>query len=82
VGDSPGHKGDRGQTERRFDLVELDSFPYETPAEMQHFVNRLKGIEDHLRLMKAKPGMLTAGLCFLCGFSRSAAAGRCAAGSM
>ncbi|MFG2513532.1 AAA family ATPase [Streptomyces sp. NPDC048584] len=49
------------QTERRFDLVELDRFPYDTPAEMRHFVDHLKGIEDHLRLMKAKPGMLTSG---------------------
>ncbi|WP_432068898.1 ATP-binding protein [Streptomyces sp. C10-9-1] len=48
------------QTERRFELVELDRFRYDTPAEMQAFLNHLRGIEVHLRLAKAKKGMLTA----------------------
>ncbi|MFF4249041.1 AAA family ATPase [Streptomyces sp. NPDC001822] len=49
------------QTERRFELVELDRFRYTTPAEMQDFTNHLQGIEDHLRLLNAHKGMLTSG---------------------
>ncbi|MFF3543291.1 AAA family ATPase [Streptomyces platensis] len=45
------------QTERRFELVELDRFRYDTPADMQVFLNHLRGIEVHLRLAKAKKGM-------------------------
>ncbi|MEU1596880.1 TniB family NTP-binding protein [Streptomyces sp. NPDC005708] len=49
------------QIERRFELVEIDRFHYDTPQEMQAFVAHLRGIEDHLRLLKAKEGMLTTG---------------------
>jgi hypothetical protein len=49
------------QTERRFELVELDRFRYDTPAQMAAFADHLKGIEQHLRLLNAKPGMLTTG---------------------
>lgn len=49
------------QIERRFELVEIDRFRYDTPKEMQAFVTHLQGIEDHLRLLKAKKGMLTSG---------------------
>lgn len=49
------------QTEHRFQLVELDCFRYTTSEEIQAFVRHLLGIEGHLRLLKAKPGMLTSG---------------------
>ncbi|MER6774389.1 ATP-binding protein [Streptomyces bacillaris] len=49
------------QTERRFELVELDRFRTATPAGIQAFVNHLQGIEGHLRLLNARPGMLTEG---------------------
>ncbi|MEU4119077.1 AAA family ATPase [Kitasatospora sp. NPDC028055] len=49
------------QTERRFEMVELDRFHYSTAAQIEAFTDHLRGIEVHLRLMKAKPGMLTAG---------------------
>jgi len=49
------------QTERRFDLVELDRFRYDTPAGIAAWAAHLAGLEDHLRLLEATPGMLTAG---------------------
>jgi hypothetical protein len=49
------------QTERRFEMVELGTFGYSTDQEMQDFLDHLQGIEDHLRLLKAFPGMLTEG---------------------
>ncbi|WP_411138438.1 AAA family ATPase [Streptomyces sp. C10] len=49
------------QTKRRFELVELDRFRTTTPAEIHAFVSHLQGIEDHLRLLNARPGILTGG---------------------
>ncbi|MDJ0345045.1 TniB family NTP-binding protein [Streptomyces sp. H10-C2] len=49
------------QTEHRFELIELDCFRYTTREQIQAFVNHLDGIERHLRLLKAKEGMLTGG---------------------
>lgn len=49
------------QIERRFELVELDRFSYSTPSQIQAFVKHLRGAEAHLRLLKAKKGMLTNG---------------------
>jgi hypothetical protein len=49
------------QTERRFDLVDLDPFDYDTPEGMTAFIEHLAGIEDRLRLFRAWPGMLTEG---------------------
>jgi len=49
------------QTERRFDLVDLDPFRYDTPAGIAAWVAHLAGIEQRLRLFGAEPGMLTAG---------------------
>ena len=49
------------QTERRFDLVELDRFRYDTPAQVTAWTRHLAGIEQQLRLMDAAPGMLTDG---------------------
>jgi len=49
------------QTERRFDLVDLDPFDYSTPAGITAFLEHLAGIEDQLRLLRSFDGMLTAG---------------------
>lgn len=49
------------QTERRFELVELDRFRTTTPAGIQAFVNHLQGLEGNLRLLNARDGMLTEG---------------------
>ncbi|MEU5524773.1 TniB family NTP-binding protein [Streptomyces sp. NPDC047860] len=49
------------QTEHRFELIEIDRFRYITPKQIAAFVNHLEGIEQHLRLMNAKQGMLTGG---------------------
>ena len=49
------------QTERRFDLVDLDPFRYDTPDGITAWVAHLAGIEEHLRLLRAEPGMLTDG---------------------
>ncbi|MEV7770127.1 AAA family ATPase [Kitasatospora sp. NPDC086791] len=49
------------QTERRFDLVEIGPFTYSTNRGIAAFEDHLAGLEDGLRLFKARPGMLTAG---------------------
>ena len=49
------------QTERRFDLVELDRFRYDTPPQITAWTRHLAGVEQQLRLMDAAPGMLTDG---------------------
>ena len=49
------------QTERRFDLVDLDPFDYSTPAGITAFLQHLAGIEDQLRLLRSSDGMLTTG---------------------
>jgi hypothetical protein len=48
------------QTQRRFDLIELGPFRYDTPAQITAWIQHLAGIETQLRLMNAAPGMLTA----------------------
>lgn len=49
------------QTERRFDMVDLDPFDYSTPAGITAFLEHLAGIEDQLRLFGSFDGMLTTG---------------------
>ncbi len=49
------------QTERRFDLVSLDPFRYDTPDGIAAWITHLTGIEEQLRLFQAEPGMLTDG---------------------
>lgn len=49
------------QTQRRFDLVDLDPFGYDTPEAIAAWVAHLAGIETHLRLLVARPGMLIDG---------------------
>ena len=49
------------QTERRFDLVELGPFRYDTPEEIDAWLSHLTGVEEQLRLLNAEPGMLTSG---------------------
>jgi hypothetical protein len=50
------------QTERRFDLIELTPFRYDIPANIAAWTTHLTGLERHLRLMNAAPGMLTDGV--------------------
>ena len=49
------------QTDRRFNLVDLDPFDYATPAGITAFLEHLAGIEDQLRLLRSSGGMLTSG---------------------
>ena len=49
------------QTERRFDLVHLEAFRYDTDEHIAAWTAHLAGLEQHLRLLKAAPGMLTTG---------------------
>lgn len=49
------------QTARRFDLVDLRPFSYDTAGDIADFVDHLAGLEDELRLFNAREGMLTAG---------------------
>ncbi|MFD6888812.1 hypothetical protein [Streptomyces sp. NPDC059957] len=49
------------QTERRFEMVEMDRFRYGTSGEIEAFTDHLRGIENHMRLMNARPGALTGG---------------------
>lgn len=49
------------QTERRFDMVDLDPFDYSTSAGITSFLDHLAGIEDQLRLFRSFEGMLTTG---------------------
>ncbi len=46
------------QTQRRFDLVDLDPFGYDTPEAIAAWVAHLAGVETHLRLLAARLGML------------------------
>jgi chloramphenicol 3-O-phosphotransferase len=50
------------QTQRRFDLVDLDPFGYDTPESIAAWAAHLAGVETHLRLFDARPGMLTDGV--------------------
>ncbi|GAA0473806.1 TniB family NTP-binding protein [Streptomyces olivaceiscleroticus] len=49
------------QTERRFDLVELGRFSYDSAEEIATWTAHLVGVENELRLMDASEGMLTEG---------------------
>ncbi|MGI5171673.1 AAA family ATPase [Spirillospora sp. CA-253888] len=49
------------QTRRRFDLIELGSFRYDTATGITAWVAHLAGVEDQLRLLNAAPGMLIGG---------------------
>ncbi|WP_431776190.1 TniB family NTP-binding protein [Streptomyces cucumeris] len=49
------------QTERRFDLIELDRFHYGTAPRITAWIDHLHGIEENLRLLDARPGMITEG---------------------
>lgn len=57
----PGSHHDHAatQTQRRFDLVHLDPFSYDTPDTIAAWVAHLAGVAAQLRLLRAKPGMLT-----------------------
>jgi hypothetical protein len=49
------------QTERRFDLVHLDSFRYDTAPNITAWTTHLAGLQRDLRLLAAPPDMLTGG---------------------
>ena len=49
------------QTERRFKLVNLDPFSYNTPEDIAAWVQHLSGIESNLRLFRAGERPLTGG---------------------
>ena len=50
-----------GQTDLRFDLVDLDRFSYGTPAGITAWTAHLVGIEQQLRLLRSHDGMLSSG---------------------
>jgi hypothetical protein len=50
-----------GQTDLRFDLVDLDRFSYGTPAGVAAWTAHLVGIEQQLRLLRGHDGMLSGG---------------------
>ena len=50
-----------GQTDLRFDLVDLDRFSYATPAGIAAWTAHLVGIEQQLRLLNGRDGMLSGG---------------------
>jgi hypothetical protein len=49
------------QTERRFELIDLDPFDYSTDAGIGAWMRHLAGTEAQLRLLRAPEGMLTRG---------------------
>lgn len=50
------------QTERRFDLIDLNPFRYDTAQSIDAWIQHLAGIEDQVRLFEAHEGMLTQGV--------------------
>jgi TniB protein len=66
LGDGTGSRQPGGQlatqTRRRFDLVELDRFGYDTATRISAWIAHLAGLQTHLRLLRATPGMLTTGV--------------------
>src|SRR6266511_398060 len=49
------------QTERRFDLVHLEAFRYDSAEHIAAWTAHLTGLEQQLRLLHATSGMLTGG---------------------
>ncbi|WP_233518152.1 hypothetical protein [Streptomyces corynorhini] len=49
------------QAERHFDLIEPDRFHYNTAPQITAWIDHLHGIEENLRLLNARPDMLTEG---------------------
>ncbi|MFE2722754.1 AAA family ATPase [Kitasatospora sp. NPDC059327] len=49
------------QHERRFELIDLDAFSYDTPAQIEAWTAHLRGLESCLRLLNDTDGMLTDG---------------------
>lgn len=50
-----------GQTDLRFDLIDLDRFTYDTPAGIAAWTAHLVGIEQQLRLLRNREGTLSDG---------------------
>jgi hypothetical protein len=61
TGGADGTDAAATQTQRRFNVVELGPFRYDTPTDIA-WVAHLAGLEDQVRLLHGQPGMLTAGL--------------------
>jgi hypothetical protein len=57
------------QTERRFDLIHLEPFRYDTPQSIAAWTAHLAGLEQHLRLFHARAGMLTGATMTLISFA-------------
>ncbi|MFG2006655.1 ATP-binding protein [Spirillospora sp. NPDC048911] len=59
----PGRFNDEAatQTQRRFDLIDLNPFDYSTPTAITAWTQHLTGIENQLRLLRTPHGMLTTG---------------------
>ncbi|WP_327075512.1 TniB family NTP-binding protein (plasmid) [Kitasatospora purpeofusca] len=49
------------QTQRRFDLVELDRFRYDTAEQISAWIQHLRGVQAGLRLLDAPADVLTVG---------------------
>ncbi|MCX5006740.1 AAA family ATPase [Streptomyces sp. NBC_00638] len=49
------------QHERRFQVIDLDPFRYDTPKGIQAWIVHLRGLEGHMRLLNGTHGMLTDG---------------------
>ncbi|MFE4976436.1 hypothetical protein ACFRAR_30580 [Kitasatospora sp. NPDC056651] len=49
------------QHERRFEMIDLDAFSYDTPAQIEAWTAHLRGLESCLRLLNDTDGMLTTG---------------------
>jgi len=50
-----------GQTDLRFDLIDLDRFTYDTPKGIAAWTAHLAGVEQQLRLLNGHDGMLSDG---------------------
>ncbi|MFJ2779418.1 AAA family ATPase [Kitasatospora sp. NPDC087315] len=50
-----------GQTDLRFELLDLDPFRYDTRAGITAWTGHLVGLESQLRLLRSEEGMLTTG---------------------
>lgn len=60
-GDKSYNPEAESQHERRFKMITVDPFRYDTDVEIEAWVTHLAGIEDQLRLFRAAEGMLIGG---------------------
>lgn len=50
------------QTARRFTVIEIDTFAYDTPENIRDWIAHLKAVEEDLLLLDKQPGMLSTNL--------------------